>query len=97
MSQEIRPKMNLVVPGEYCNGCSNFKPDVERDDIYANGKVVDTIWTIRCANETLCTWIVNYLNKPHEGKTCDTCTHHYAGYLNCAGCVNKSHWRKIDE
>lgn len=97
MSQESKPKMSLIVPGEYCNACPNFKPIVDTEDIYGDGKKMYTNRTVRCENETLCTWIFDYLNKSHEEKTCDTCTHHYAGYLNCVGCANKSHWCKVDE
>lgn len=35
---EIKPKMNLLLPGEYCNNCPYFKPTVEKDNIYATGR-----------------------------------------------------------
>lgn len=66
MSQEIRPKMSLIVPGEYCNECPNFKPIVDTEDIYGDGRIVGTYRTIRCENEVLCTRIFHYLRKHSE-------------------------------
>lgn len=99
---EIKPKMNLLLPGEYCNNCPHFEPTVKKDDIYAAGIRIETLRNVVCENENLCKNIHDYLKKTFENegqveKTCDNCMHDFPRSPDCIGCNNKSHWREIDE
>ena len=60
---EIRPEMQLVVPGEYCHKCREFKPEVESSDIYANGQNMGNHRTIVCENASLCCNLMDFLRK----------------------------------
>ena len=50
---EIKPKMNLLLPGDYCNDCPYFEPTVKKDDIYAAGIRIETLRNVVCENENL--------------------------------------------
>lgn len=65
---EIKPKMNLLLPGEYCNNCPYFKPTVKQDDIYAAGIRIETLRNVVCENENLCENIHDYLKKTFENE-----------------------------
>lgn len=60
---DIRPEMRLVVPGEYCHKCREFKPEVHEADIWADNRVVATARTIVCKNEALCRHLIDYLKQ----------------------------------
>ena len=60
---EIRPEMQLVVPGEYCHKCREFKPEVQESDIWANDRIVATARNIVCKNEALCRHLIDYLKQ----------------------------------
>ena len=100
---EIKPKMNLLLPGDYCNDCPYFKPIVSNDAIYADGVVIaESTRYILCENENLCNNIHDYLKQTFENKgkvekTCENCEHNFPGSPYCIGCQNRSHWCKIDE
>lgn len=57
------PEMSLVLPGEFCHRCSNFKPVVESSDFYANGQNMGNYRTIVCENESLCRNLMDFLRK----------------------------------
>ena len=65
---EIKPKMNLLLPGDYCNDCPYFEPTVNKDNIYAEGIHIETIRNIVCGNENLCNNIHNYLKQTFENE-----------------------------
>ena len=100
--REIKPKMNLLLPGNYCNDCPYCEPTVKKDDIYAAGIRIETLRNVVCENENLCKNIHDYLKQTFENegaveKMCSNCEHNFPGSPDCNGCNNRSHWRKIDE
>ena len=60
------PKMSLVLPGEYCNECSLFKPEVVAEDLYADNRCIGNYRSIICQNEKTCRRIYEYLTKALE-------------------------------
>lgn len=102
MKKAVKPRMNLMLPGDYCDDCPYFDPKVKRNDIYASGIRVDTLRHIVCKNEGVCNNIYDYLaqtfkDKKETKKTCENCEHHFPGSPYCLGCDGKNNWRRIDE
>lgn len=83
---DIRPEMRLVVPGEYCHKCREFKPEVHEADIWADNRVVATARTIVCKNEALCRHLIDYLkqNGAAEESSPDDSEEDYVYCCNCA-------------
>lgn len=99
---EIKPKINLLLPGDYCNDCPYFEPTVKKDDIYAAGIRIETLRNVVCENENLCKNIHDYLKKTFENegkveKNCTNCMYEFPVSPMCVACNNRSHWCKVDE
>lgn len=58
---DIMPNMRMVLPGDYCNKCDEFDPEVLVEDMWANNKVVCTSRSIVCKNEPLCRHLIRFL------------------------------------
>lgn len=65
---DIWPKMSMVLPGEYCNDCPYFKPDVMSGDLYDSSEKIMHSRIIICENEKLCYNIHEYLKRSMEEK-----------------------------
>lgn len=58
---DIMPNMCMVLPGDYCNKCDEFAPEVLVEDMWAGNKVVCTSRSIVCKNEALCRHLIRFL------------------------------------
>lgn len=99
---KVIPKMSLVLPGEYCNACSQFEPEVVAEDLYADNRCIGNYRSIICQNEKKCQQIYEYLTKAlkkqDDLKTCENCEYNHPGSPYCFLCDNKRNlWSKIDE
>ena len=95
---EIRPEMQLVVPGEYCRKCREFKPEVQESDIWANDRIVATARNIVCKNEALCRRLIDYLkqNGTDEESSPDDSEEDYVYCRDCAHYIESRAECKFD-